>query len=857
MSAYSYLSGSHDLSLPDWGPYSKRFFGISHIAEPRHGARFDFTVAPGIYRRQLGIPDALRPSGYLPWDIDEGLENYSYRQQLEWQDRQYCDISFSRIDDHCRLVRMELVNNTDIDTDFAIHLLASLELHAPHTVELLNGTWIDAVANSGVETVDSLPTDGLNYDGLRRREIRLEGTVGGSAIGQGFGRHEGDCIRFPLPDHADGKCYLRYRSSRPLKIKVNGTVRELPAAAIWSITDLGIEISAESLEIISLGGGELIIDGIAVCRELPEFAPVSLSSRPVYDSPGPDRLHIRYPGIRHGYGIRWYEKSGFVHRYSVPDIMKTLLYDDSVHQAFLSLPDHNGADNSLDVILQPLAVPANSSRVSYAVICDGSEEQIKNYLDNAPDAPEQIYLDARSRYCPVPAFGQGRMGAVTLTNVVYPTYVCGQYVRHHSPGRRWNCLYTWDSGFIGLGLLELSIKRAVENLNAYLTECGDQENAFIHHGSPVPVQFYLYLELWNRTHDRDMLAFFYPRLKQYYDFLAGHNPLSWTRRRSNAGMICTWDYFYNSGGWDDYPPQWEVRRSGQKNIIPTISTAMIIRCARILQNVSRELGLSDDYRQDIKYFTEALQNYSWDSECGYFSYVVHDADGNPTGIFRCESGENYNMGLDGATPLIADAVTAEQRQILWDKLRSPEHCWTPSGISTVDRSAPYYRDDGYWNGAVWMPHQWFFWKAALNDGQSDFAWRIADTAIKLWERETKASYACYEQFSISSARGSGWHHFSGLSTPVLCWFQAYYGSERLTTGYDVWQKSRNFHSSGVEAELEMGGSADGVTTVLATLPDGPYKAEYQGKELPVRRRAQAVEVDLPKNSAGLLRIYAG
>jgi hypothetical protein len=852
MSKFSYLTGNHDLSLPDWGPYSKRFFGISHLAAPRHGARFDFTVIPGIYRRQSGVPDALRPSGYIPWSIDENLENYSYRQQLEWRDLQYCDISFSRLDDHCRLVRMELVNNTDLDADFAIHLLSSLELQPPETVLLRNGIWLAAIDNSELETVESLPTDGLNYDGMRRREEYAPGSVRGHAIGNGFGYRKGDRIVFDLPGDADGDCYLRYRASRSLEILVNGTPVKLNTASGWTLIKLGA--FEKRLEIVSGGHAKLTIDGIAICPELPDFAPVNISPRPVHEQPAGDRLIIQYPGIDHCYGVRWSEDRGFIRRYSVPDIVKTFHYDDSVHQPFLSLPDHNAADNFLDVVLQPLAVAAHSTRITYAVVCDGPADRVGQYLDNLPEDPEAVYRQAQSRYYNTPSFGQNRMAAVTMTNVVYPTYFYGKYVRHHSPGRRWNCLYTWDSGFIGLGLLEISVKRAIENLNAYLTECGDRENAFVHHGSPVPVQFYLYLELWNRTHDREMLAFFYPRLKQYYDFLSGRNPLSWTRRRSNTGMICTWDYFYNSGGWDDYPPQWAVHQTDAKNILPVVSTAMTIRCAEILQNAARELGYPDNYRPDIELFASALQEHSWDRECGYFSYVIHDADGNPTGFYRCESGENYNMGLDGATPLIAGITTPEQSEILWNKLSSPGHCWTQAGISTVDRSAPYYRTDGYWNGAVWMPHQWFFWKAALNDGRGDFAWRIAEKALELWERETQASHACYEQFSVSSGRGSGWHHFSGLSTPVLSWYNAYYGAERLTTGYDVWQKSCGFTASGVAAELEINGAA-GITTVLATLPEGDYAAEYQGRAVPLRRRGNAIEVELPKNTAGTLRIH--
>ena len=39
---------SHDIaSLHTWGPYSKRYAGISHIPDMRKGIRFDFSVMPG------------------------------------------------------------------------------------------------------------------------------------------------------------------------------------------------------------------------------------------------------------------------------------------------------------------------------------------------------------------------------------------------------------------------------------------------------------------------------------------------------------------------------------------------------------------------------------------------------------------------------------------------------------------------------------------------------------------------------------------------------------------------------------------------------------------------------------------
>ena len=66
---------SHDIaSLHAWGPYSKRYAGISHIPDMRKGIRFDFSVMPGYYRNRQLVPHVLFESSYYPWEINpEGL----------------------------------------------------------------------------------------------------------------------------------------------------------------------------------------------------------------------------------------------------------------------------------------------------------------------------------------------------------------------------------------------------------------------------------------------------------------------------------------------------------------------------------------------------------------------------------------------------------------------------------------------------------------------------------------------------------------------------------------------------------------------------------------------------------------
>lgn len=137
------------------------------------------------------------------------------------------------------------------------------------------------------------------------------------------------------------------------------------------------------------------------------------------------------------------------------------------------------------------------------------------------------------------------------------------------------------------------------------------------------------------------------------------------RRGSREPMIRTWDYFYNTGGWDDYPPQ-HAAHPGHLSVVPCVATSHVIRCAKMLRMLAAELGTDDAgyYDADIRDLSASLQQHAWDAESGYFGYVDHDGAGNPTGIYRHDSGVNFNMGLDGVMPLEAGAVTPEQAESL-------------------------------------------------------------------------------------------------------------------------------------------------------------------------------------------------
>ncbi len=458
-------------------------------------------------------------------------------------------------------------------------------------------------------------------------------------------------------------------------------------------------------------------------------------------------------------------------------------------------------------------------------------------------------------------FSIERMNAVLDCNVVYPVYTQKQYIRHSTPGRWWDCLYTWDSGFIGMGLLQTNTQRAVENLNAYVQKPGAQ-SAFIHHGTPVPTQQYLFLELWNKTQSKALLEYFYPRLKQYHEFMAGRLGSS-TTNSLKSNILKTWDYFYNSGGWDDLPPQkYTHDEKLETTVAPVITTAQVIRTSKILKMVANYLGKKDDikaYDNDIKMFTEALQKYSWDEKSGYFGYVVHDNDGNPLHILKYEDKINYDMTFDGAYPLVAGICTDEQKEKILTSLESDKHIWSNAGLSAVDQSAPYYKIDGYWNGTVWMSHQWFFWKTMLDLGESDFAYKIAVKALDVWKNEVEASYNCMEHFLIETGRGAGWHEFGGLSSPVVIWYSAYFRPGNFTTGFDMWVENKKFDDNftSFSADLSPEGNTHFTSVVACMNPNYQYDVKWNGTDISYKSLAQGtLSIDIPveKTKTGKLEI---
>lgn len=897
----------------EWGPYSKKYMGLSHIANHKFksGVRFDFTVLPAVFGMDVKIPNVTVPSGVHPWLCSPDYSFYSYRYDLEWKDRIYADVSFSRIDENSTLVRTEIVNNSEIMGNFLVNYFSSIEYPYPYFTRLITPSkcvYKDALDYDEYEYNTPRPWDKQNPDGMKKGQFRSPDFVNENGLGdrvdkwhmphrviKPFGAEKGDRVSYALEipeDYENALLFIRYRTSdihyeQGKMVGVHYIPGESDATfllngkeVVFSATDkLDIKVvefgkltkGEMKIELVSVGTGAVELDFLCVIEEADimnfrvykdenNFMP-EITEEKANDCGYISKL--KYQNVNEEYILRTFSENTRYRKIptgSLEDCMSARLSNadvsfDDVTESFTGAFKRKHSDDGFfhNAIVHTIFVESGETRVEYAVVSLGETEYktLEEY--------EEIYKKAKSKAVKFNFNESGKkyelsnniLGATLLTNAVYPIYKHGENIIHHTPGKRWDCLYTWDSGFIGLGMTLLSKKFADYSLDTYFTEMDNPDYAFLLHGSPVPVQMYLYSELLKENNDKEKLLEMYPRAKRFYEFLVGRGDGS-TTAKFKSGLTTTYDYFYSTSGMDDYPAQVQMMNDNVRDkASPVISSSQVIRCGKILKMVATALGKTKDaeiYSQDIERITKALHKYSWDEDSGYFSYVLHDENYEPKEIFRTYNGENVNKGLDGIYPIIAGACTKEQSDRILGHLKSEKEMLSPYGISAVDMSAGYFKVNGYWNGHVWFPHQWFIWKTMLDMGESDFAFEIAERALNIWKREVEYSYYTFEMVNVVTGKGGWFHNFGGLSSPINLWSAAYYKPGTFNTGLDTWVDYQEFNedNTSFKGKFKYFGNNEKFT-VIVTLSDKikDYKVTVNGVETACNvRDNSAVEVTI-------------
>ena len=862
------ITKQHDLSLGNWGPYNKQYPGACHIANAELGASFAVELFPAFYRRRIVRASSLTDGDVRMWGANAERTSFVYRYELEWRDKVYCDVKFDVAEDKLVNIECEFVNNTNSPQSVNMFLAAGLEYPNKGFSAVSLGYKEISVAKipDGCVMIDALDyteikcAQWLAQDGKFLGEAEADFATGSGTVLSGA--HFKDSEHYAVYNAGGitaSSIGIRYLSPRDTKlvIEVGGKKRELEIKAADKFAYVTLDIDEGAIDEVRISpvGEKVSIDCIVVGNgaSRAKFSKRKRSFKPE-KTVGDGTMTLKYADSEYTYKIEWDDE---------PLMLRTLYTDDVGVLLERTIHDHvaterydsKESEGVYEIVrTNPLYIEPNSSAtISFRVSACKEGEDLPEIKKN------EIYKVNANRDGEEYAFSQNMMAYNTLLNVVYPIYTRRGYIRHSTPGRIWNCLYTWDSGFIGMGLSTIDFKSAYENLRAYLTPVGDMHSPYIFHGSVVPTQMFLYLELINKYPERkEELRLLYPMVMQYYSFFSN---LSEGEEQTKSGLLKTWHIFYNSGGWDDYPPQKYTRFRAAGNaekhncmVTPAITTSLAVLIAKIMKNISRELGISENdglFDRDIARYSKAIQDNLWDEEAGYYSYLEHDDDGNPIGFLRYEDGTNFNMGLDGAYPYIAGVSDKHQSERILDNVK--RGMMTKYGVGVVDTRAPYYTPFGYWNGSVWMPHQWILMKALLDRGEIDFAVEIIKTALNVWKTEVDRTYLCFEHFMSQNGRGAGFHQFSGLSTPVLMFFETLYTPGTVTAGFDTTISKKTFNEDKTSLEVDAVSNSDNSYIIVCLSDKCKHKFTVNGKKARAKRLSGGAYA-IPLKKAGEKKI---
>lgn len=885
--------------MPVWGPYSKKYMGLSKIIDELAGvgARFDFSVHPTLWNSATPVPNVTVPSNYHLWNCKSDYSYFSYRYELMWKDQVYTDVSFSKIKEDAYLMRCEFFNNTPLSQNCILNVFSALEFPYPTYCRVNTPEkCVLKTANDYDEYTYkvSRPWDEENPDGMFKGMFADKDFYMGKGLGdrcenyhvhflnlKPFGCEKGDKVSYTL--NAEEEIFekpvlaVRYKTvtDGDAHFDMNGTEvvfkhsDELTFAYLPYMNKFTLE---------SLGTAGIELDFLAVIEESDKAQltaeKVSFGYTPEIETEileSGHRTKLTYKDVDLPFYVLTHNKNTrerTLESGSLEDALINRLsngdhtYDD-LKETFSGSFKRKTSDEGFfqNTLIKSIFVKPDTSHIEYVVLSNEKFEPLSDaeyesiYEKAKKDDNDICFNEAGQKY----TLSTEILKSTLLTNVVYPVYRHGENVIHHTPGKRWDSFYTWDSGFIGMGLLEFSKDLCRYALDMYLCDDTNKDFAFLLHGSLVPTQFVEYLELLKRTEDKESLAFLYDKAKLYYEFLRGRNHKS-TCAKFNNGLLTTYDYWYSHCGMDDYPAQVEMMaKKAQKYTCPCLSTAQIIRAGKIMKMVAYSLDRLDDikiYDEDIAYSTKALNELAWDEESGYFGYTLYDEQGNVTGIMRTDDGENWNKGMDGIYPIVAGAVKGERKERVLAHIKNPNEMWSQAGISAVDMSASYYFDDGYWNGNVWMSHQWFVWKTMLDNGEADFAFEIAKRALDMWKDETDFTYNTYECFGIATKRGGWFHNFGGLSAPICIWANAYFRPQTVTTGFDIWTDYQHTTETSAEISFKYYGENEKYTIVVTLSDSAEYKAYLNDKEIEFNERNKgSLEFTFDESiKSGILRI---
>lgn len=380
------------------------------------------------------------------------------------------------------------------------------------------------------------------------------------------------------------------------------------------------------------------------------------------------------------------------------------------------------------------------------------------------------------------------------------------------PARQWGRMFIWDNGMAGAGLAD-DAPEATVNVLENMPQAGSADGF----GSYIITAVFALWELYRSRGDAALPERCYDNLKALVlDAFDAPDGLATADRGTGADDSPA--LFYAKGSIF----AWDYRRTLPTNprheclsLVCVGLTALAVRQLKILRIFASLLGCKDDLSAKIESVEKTLNDHYWsDKHQCYLDRIA---------------GEDHLLEIPwiyDCLPLFSGSVPEERLPALLEKLKKYR---TPSGFMIIEPDSPYFRNEGYPNGSIWAPLQYFFWKAMIGLGRMQDARDIAETYLALFEKNHRETLCCWEQFRADTGRGAGNSRFSGFQTSILGMRRAHRVFGAVQAGYDILIESVRLDPDGAALRLRSPFFAGRTGVSIVLKPDTAYNAAEFGE----------------------------
>ncbi len=246
-------------------------------------------------------------------------------------------------------------------------------------------------------------------------------------------------------------------------------------------------------------------------------------------------------------------------------------------------------------------------------------------------------------------------------------------------------------------------------------------------------------EIYKITGDEKFLKEMYASSKAFYNYVVSNRDsdddglYEWgahaVLESVRDGLVAVW----SEVGW---PSNFEA----------VDMNTMLVSEMKALSAMAEELDRAEEanqWKQDADALREKINDLMWDEDTGFYYHV--DKKGH---VFTFKKPDDLKREeIIGFLPLWAGVATEAQAKRLVEKLRDPTKFWRKYGIPTLAADDPYYDDQGYWNGPVWVQWNYLIERGLLNYGYKDLAKELVDRVAKNMIEQLKKDHQLWELYS--------------------------------------------------------------------------------------------------------------